>query len=60
MSEAKQPIPAYMLNRRAEYPLIEYQLDAIWKGGMAQEEMRQKIESIKAKYPKPDQNQQGE
>jgi hypothetical protein len=53
MSETKQPMPAYMLNRRAEYPLIEDQLDAIWKGGIAQEEMRQKIEAIKSKYPKP-------
>jgi hypothetical protein len=60
VSDEKQPIPAYRLKRRAEYPLVEDQLDAIWKGGEAQEEMKMKIEAIKAKYPKPSHDQQGD
>lgn len=38
--------------RRAAYPPIEEQLDAIWKGGADMEAMRQKILDIKARIPK--------
>jgi hypothetical protein len=38
--------------RMSEYPSIQDQLDAIWKGGDAQIEMSNKIASIKTKYPK--------
>jgi len=38
--------------RYAEYPNITEQLDAIWKGGEAMEEMRARIFAVKAKYPK--------
>ena len=43
---------AYIENRRAEYPSIGDQLDALWKGGDAQTEMLAKVMAVKAKYPK--------
>lgn len=42
----------YAERRRAEYPSIAEQLDALWKGGQDEADMRQLIASIKAKYPK--------
>ena len=45
--------PDYAQRRRSEYPSIEEQLDALWKGGQAQAEMAQRIATIKTKYPKP-------
>lgn len=39
--------------RRKEYPNIGDQLDAIWKGGIALEEMAAKVAAVKAKFPKP-------
>ena len=47
--EAKE----YQRLRAAEYPNIKDQLDAIWKGGDAYEEMLSKVMSVKDKYPKP-------
>ena len=44
---------AYRERRAKEYPPIEDQLDAIWKGGQDTEAMRQQILAVKAKYPKP-------
>ena len=38
--------------RREEYPAIAEQLDALWKGGQAAEEMRQRILEVKEKFPK--------
>lgn len=38
--------------RQHSYPSIGDQLDALWKGGAALEEMRQRILDIKSKYPK--------
>lgn len=43
----------YQRHRELEYPPITEQLDALWKGGEAAEEMLQKIQAIKNKYPKP-------
>lgn len=43
----------YAQRRRAEYPELTEQLDALWKGGGSLEEMRQRILGVKAKYPKP-------
>ena len=43
----------YVTLRRAEYPSIEDQLDAIWKGGEDAERMRARILDIKRKFPKP-------
>ena len=55
--EASQPVvpdmPDYYANRRAEYPALAEQLDALWKGGDAATAMTNKIQAIKAKYPKP-------
>lgn len=45
--------PDYYAKRRAEYPSLADQLDALWKGGEAAAEMTAKIAEIKAKYPKP-------
>ena len=39
--------------RQAEYPSIEEQLDAIFKGGVAFDTMKVQIQGIKAKHPKP-------
>lgn len=47
------PPRQYNEARAAEYPALRDQLDAIWKGGEAYEEMKAKIFEIKNKYPKP-------
>jgi CO dehydrogenase/acetyl-CoA synthase alpha subunit len=53
-SEIVRPeIPDYYAKRRAEYPPLAEQLDAMWKGGQAQAEMLAKIAEVKNKYPKP-------
>ncbi len=44
---------SYIEQRAREYPSVEDQLDAIWKGGSEAELMKQKIEAVKAKYPRP-------
>ena len=52
-SEIVRPdIPDYYAKRRAEYPTIGDQLDALWKGGEAQANMFDAIAAVKAKYPK--------
>lgn len=43
----------YAQLRRADYPDLRDQLDAIWKGGSDLEAMRQKVMAVKEKYPKP-------
>ena len=43
---------AYKAKRRAEYPPIGDQLDALWKGGDAAAEMLVKVQAVKTKYPK--------
>ena len=35
-----------------QYPPIGDQLDALWKGGAAAEEMLTQIQAVKARYPK--------
>lgn len=40
--------------RSVEYPSIGDQLDALWKGGEAAEEMLAKVQAVKSKYPKPE------
>ena len=47
-------IPDYYAKRRAEYPPLAEQLDAVWKGGQAQADMMARIQAIKQKYPKPE------
>jgi hypothetical protein len=39
--------------RKAEYPPIGDQLDALWKGGQAAADMKAIIDGVKAKHPKP-------
>lgn len=48
-------IPDYYSSRRNEYPSLGDQLDAFWKGPESQEylNMKEKILSVKNKYPKP-------
>jgi hypothetical protein len=48
----RNPQTLYRDLRRAEYPPIEEQLDAIWKGGSELELMKLQISNIKQKYPK--------
>lgn len=49
----KPDFPDYYAKRRAEYPPLSDQLDAMWKGGNALNDMLQKINEVKSKYPKP-------
>jgi hypothetical protein len=42
----------YQRLRKLEYPSIGDQLDALWKGGLAAEEMLAKVQAVKNKYPK--------
>jgi hypothetical protein len=44
----------YQRKRALEYPPIGDQLDALWKGGTAAEEMLAKVQAVKNKYPKPE------
>ena len=46
--EAKE----YQRNRAGEYPAIGDQLDALFHAGVFPEEMAEKIQAIKNKYPK--------
>lgn len=39
--------------RASEYPPIGDQLDALWKGGTEAATMLEKVQAVKAKYPKP-------
>ncbi len=43
---------AYIEKRAKEYPSIEDQLDALWKGGKEASDMNKLILAIKEKYPK--------
>ena len=53
MSFAPPPPLSFSDSRRRAYPTLEDQLDAIWKGGQAMEDMRAKIQAVKDKFPKP-------
>ena len=53
-SEIVRPdIPDYYAKRRTEYPSLGDQLDAFWKGGVEEANMFDRIQAVKAKYPKP-------
>ncbi len=54
LQKQNQKILTYADKRRFEYPPIGDQLDALWKGGAAQEEMAQRVKAVKDKYPKPE------
>ena len=51
--DEKMPPPRWDQYRRAEYPQIADQLDALWKGGEAFEVMRARVLAVKHKHPKP-------
>ena len=50
--EPKVVPPTYQELRRAAYPPIGDQLDAIWKGADAQADMLKQVMAVKNKYPK--------
>lgn len=43
---------SYGDKRKLDYPSVEDQLDALWKGGGDLELMRQKVLAVKTKHPK--------
>lgn len=43
---------SYRERRASAYPSIGDQLDALWKGGIAAEEMLARINNVKSTYPK--------
>lgn len=43
----------YQELRKAAYPDIRDQLDALWKGGKDAEDMRQRVQAVKTRFPKP-------
>lgn len=45
--------PEYRIQRRAAYPPIGDQLDAMWKGGEESAAMLDAIMAIKTQFPKP-------
>tara|TARA_R110000772_G_scaffold44050_1_gene101410 strand:- start:481 stop:762 length:282 start_codon:yes stop_codon:yes gene_type:complete len=47
------PAPTYQELRRAAYPPIGDQLDALWQKGEAEAAMLSTIMAVKAKHPKP-------
>jgi len=44
----------YAERRRAEYPSIEEQLDALYHAGVFPADMAARIHAVKCRYPKPD------
>ena len=52
MLKAKKPALTYADKRKAEYPPIGDQLDALWKGGDAQVAMKVIIDKVKSDNPK--------
>ena len=52
--QAEYDAKVYARSRAAEYPAIGDQLDALWKGGAAAEEMLAAVMAVKSKYPKPE------
>ena len=52
--QAEYEAKAYQRSRAAEYPAIGDQLDALWKGGAAAEDMLAAVMAVKSKYPKPE------
>ncbi len=51
---AEQSTPGYAERRAAAYPSIADQLDAIWKGGIDFNVMRDRIADVKTQHPKED------
>jgi hypothetical protein len=54
ITEYVQPeYPDYWVHRKLEYPSMGQQLDALWKGGQDAAAMKQAVQDVKDKYPKP-------
>lgn len=53
--DKQKPIPemSYKEKRRAKYPPVGDQLDALWKGGTSRDAMKVIIDAVKTDYPKP-------
>ena len=51
-NEVLPPPETYIDRRKREYPSIGDQLDALWKGGQAAEDMKKKVQKVKRSYPK--------
>jgi len=51
--DAAKAAVAYKEVRRAAYPEIGDQLDALWKGGDAQAAMKLVVDKVKSDFPKP-------
>lgn len=51
---AERAAAAYRDARKAEYPSIGDQLDALYHAGVFPPEMAEQIAAVKAAYPKPD------
>lgn len=49
--KAAQERMTYIEKRRAEYPSVQDQLDALWAGGEQAAAMKAQLEAINAKYP---------
>jgi len=54
--EAEANSVQYQEDRKNEYPSIGDQLDALFHAGLFPEEMTAKIQAVKDKYPKPENN----
>jgi len=52
--QAEYDAAQYARDRRAEYPSIGDQLDALWKGGDDAAAMLEQVMAVKSKYPKPE------
>ena len=46
------PVPTYQELRQRAYPPIGDQLDALWKGGQPEADMKLIIDGVKATHPK--------
>tara|TARA_B110000285_G_scaffold166879_1_gene186500 strand:- start:50 stop:289 length:240 start_codon:yes stop_codon:yes gene_type:complete len=50
--EAKKLVQ-YQYDRQKTYPPMGDQLDALWKGGQAETDMKAVIDAVKSAHPKP-------
>ena len=46
------PVPTYTELRAKAYPRLQDQLDALWKGGQPEADMKLIIDGVKATHPK--------
>lgn len=53
LDKEAQALVQYQTDRQNNYPSIGDQLDALWKGGQAQADLKILIDGVKAAHPKP-------